>query len=285
MLVGYHISKTNLDQSIKTAIEDKATAIQLFISSPKIWQVSNLKKEEIEIIKTYQKLNNYVVIHGKYLYNFCRTNEAQSNALIRELEEANKISCNVIIHQGKNVKDLSLTNEEAVIAYVNNIKKILDSTIKLENKPKIILENSAHQGNEIGYSIIELANIWNMFDNNYKKRLGICIDLCHIFVAGECDIRSIDSIKKFFKDFKKLIGLENLTVIHFNDSSIKYNGHNDHHQDLTVGYISNSKLGGSLEGFKFFIKKAKKLNIPLILETPATSITYKDQIDFILQNN
>jgi endonuclease IV len=72
MKIGYHISKTNLEKSIKDANESQANAIQLFISSPKVWAVGNLKQNEIKELLEYKK-TNYLVIHGKYLYNFCRT--------------------------------------------------------------------------------------------------------------------------------------------------------------------------------------------------------------------
>ena len=280
MKIGYHISKTNLEKSIKDANEAQANAIQLFISSPKVWAVCNLKQNEIKELLEYKK-TNYLVIHGKYLYNFCRTNENQTKSLIRELEEADKLMSDVVIHQGKNLSELKLTNEEACKVYVDNIKKILKETDNLVNKPKIILENSARQGSEIGYSLEELSYIWNLFDNNNKQRLGICIDLCHIFVAGELDIRKKEDVKLFFKEFEKLIGLKHLLVFHLNDSSIKYNGHNDHHQDMKAGYITNTKLGGNIEGLQIIVKKATKLNIPMILETPADNVSYLDQIIFI----
>ena len=280
MFIGYHINKTNLEKSLKEALLNNANAIQLFLSSPKVWAVNNLKLNEIKLLKDFNK-DKYIVIHGKYLYNFCRTQENQTNALIKELEEANKINSNVIIHQGKNVKELNLSNIEACQVFYENIKSILDKTKDLSNKPKIILENSAHQGTEIGYTLEELAYIWNLFNNEEKKRLGICIDLCHIFVAGELDMRKEEDVKLFFKNFNKLIGIENLTVIHFNDSNVKFNSHNDNHQDLLCGYIGDSSLGGSDNGFKVVVKKAKKYSIPLILETPADKMEYKDQINRI----
>jgi apurinic endonuclease APN1 len=287
MKVGYHINKTNLKDSIIEAENNGATAIQLFLSSPKIWATNKLKKEEIQLIKDYQNKNfgNYVVVHGKYLYNFCRPPDEdihkQIKSLVNELTEADKISSDVVIHQGKNIKELKQTNEIACKNYIDNVTEVIKQTAHLANSPKIILENSARQGTEIGYTLEELAFIFNSFDTDTKTRLGICIDLCHIFVAGSLDMRNKTEVKTFFKQFNEKIGLEHLTVIHFNDSNCKFNGHNDNHQDIFKGYIGAENLGGSTEGFKMVVKYANKYDIPLILETPGEKESYSTQIEYI----
>ena len=291
MKVGYHINKTNLKESLNEAENNGATAIQLFLSSPKIWATNKLKKEDIDLLNKFTENGNYMVVHGKYLYNFCRpigvtdsteiNNDKQIKSLINELTEANKINCNVVIHQGKNIKELKQTNEIACKNYIDNITKVIMKTEHLSNKPKLILENSARQGTEIGYTLEELAFIFNSFEDNIKQRLGICIDLCHIFVAGSLDMRNKNEVKLFFKQFKQKIGLEHLTVIHFNDSNCKFNGHNDNHQDIFKGYIGAEDLGGSTEGFKMVVKYAHKYEIPLILETPGEKEDYSTQIKYI----
>lgn len=285
MKVGYHINKTNLKDSLIQAHENKATAIQLFLSSPKVWAVNVLKKEEIDLLNLY-KNEMFIIVHGKYLYNFCRPilnpkEDKQIAALIRELTESNKINSDVVIHQGKNLKDLAQTNEQAITNYIDNITYVLKHTEHLSNKPKIILENSARQGTEIGHTLQELAIIFNSFDADSKKRLGICIDLCHIFVSGALDMRNAADVTLFFKKFNELIGIKHLTVIHFNDSNCKFDCHNDNHQDIFEGYIGSEKLGGNTGGFRIVVKKAKKFDIPLILETPGEKQDYMTQINYI----
>ena len=279
MKIGYHITKKNLDLSIIDAINNGANAMQFFISSPRVWAVSTLSLKEINAVKKIISENDiYLIVHGKYLYNFCRDDPAQLKVLESELRESAKLNLDVVIHQGKNMKELNITLMAALHIYIDNIKKVLHNTRDLNNK--IILENSSHQGTELGYSLDELAYIYNQIKLEWPERIGICIDLCHIFVSGELDVRDGVSVKKFFKDFNKLIGYKNLTVIHYNDSSCKYDGHNDKHADILDGYIGNDKMGGGIDGYIMVCKYAKKYKIPLIMETPGV-INYADQIKYI----
>jgi len=107
-----------------------------------------------------------------------------------------------------------------------------------------------------------------MFEPKYRSRLGICIDTCHIFVAGTLDMRSKDNVDDFFMQFDKLIGLDNLKLIHFNDSKVRYDGNVDRHMGLMCGFIANPLLGGNTGGFKQLSQNAASLNIPMVLETP-----------------
>jgi deoxyribonuclease-4 len=275
MLIGHHISKKELLKCIKNN-ETRYSAYQFFASSPKTW--ANATDNPVVISKWHQTNNTYLVIHGKYLYNFCRKSEEQITTLTKELIYAAHIAddVNVIIHQGKNLKELDMTREEALLVFCDNIKSVLHKTHELSNK--IILENSAHQGTEIGHSLEELAKIFNIIDSS---RIGICIDLCHIFVAGELDMRDGRAVKLFFKKFDELIGLKHLLVIHYNDSRAKFDSHNDCHGDIGDGYIGKTELGGCTQGFATVIKIAKKHGIPMILETPECSSSFKQQIDFI----
>ena len=283
MLIGHHIGKKELLDGITTN-SLKFNSYQFFASSPKTWAMTttttNNKKEDTEMIRQWIiDTGTFIIIHGKYLYNFCRTTANQTETLIKELQFASQISdkVDVIIHQGKNLKELGLTRPEAINVFCKNITNILYQTRTINNK--IILENSAHQGTEIGYSLDELAEIYNTINS---PRIGICIDLCHVFVSGELDMRDAASIKLFFKRFDKLIGLNNLTVIHYNDSNAKFDSHNDRHGDISTGYIGSIKLGGNNDGFAVVAKIAKKYRVPMILETPASIMSYTDQIGIII---
>jgi len=225
------------------------------------------KNEATKIVELKKKHNIYGVVHGKYLYNFCRKDcSYQVDQLVHELELSNDIECDVIIHQGKNVEEENLTRLEALHNYVKHVSEALEKTFDLNNG--ILLENSAKQGNELGYSVDELAYIYNQFDENLKHRVGFCLDLCHIFVAGELDLRKLESVELFFSKFDNLIGLDKLKCIHFNDSSIPFAGCNDNHGDLHCGYITNPLLGGSVEGFRFVAQIAQQRDIAIIFETP-----------------
>ena len=210
------------------------------------------------------KYGYYVVVHGKYIYNFCRNWTWQEDCLLKELRIADGIAADVIIHQGKNVKELNMTDETALETFVLNISKVAKMMILSGLNNRIILENSSRQGTELGYSIRHLKYIYALIPDELKHKFAFCIDTCHIFVAGEVDWNSPGANTAFFEEFDREIGLEKLAVVHLNDSAIPFNGRNDNHAGLHCGHIKS--------GLKDFTKKCYELKIPMILETPCEHI-------------
>jgi len=302
-MIGCHIGKNahgSFVNSIKVAYMMGANAIQFNYSPTTSALAGKIFKpaEILEINKLKEECGIYIVVHGKYLYNFCHNKPWQEKSLEEELRAVSQIGCDIVLHQGKNVPELGLTREQALENFVTNLSRVLENTESctsglhgkpsglhgkpsgLHGKPSgLLLENSCQQGTELGYTIDELAKIYNMFDTKYHSRIGFCIDLCHIFVAGSLDLRTSTAVDMFFKEFDQKIGIESLKLIHYNDSFVPFNGHNDHHHDILVGFIGNSNLGGSNQGFKQVVKLATSHKIPMILETPGPS---KDQPDGVL---
>lgn len=211
-----------------------------------------------------------IIYHGKYIYNFSRRDiPNQISSLVHEMNWVahNKASPYIIIHQGKNVASERMSKVEAINNYVTNITCAIDEADPNPIQPLVVLENSAGQGTELGATLDELNYIYYQFD----RPVGICLDTCHLFASGELDVRNLAAVTDFFKRFNLLIGLENLKVIHFNDSNVPFNAHSDRHNNILRGYITNPKLGGNDAGLRFIAKLAHKHHIPLILEQIETN--------------
>jgi len=179
-----------------------------------------------------------------------------------------KVGVDVIIHQGKNLPELGLTKDAAHQRFADNVRKVLNVTAEAGLSNCIILENSARQGTECGYSLADLYDIDQRINKSgikgsVESRVKYCIDLCHIFVAGELDVRRAGDVQDWFQRFDQLIGLPRLAVIHFNDSDTDFDGANDNHGSVGRGYIGRV----STEGFQYVCRLASQRGIPLILET------------------
>jgi deoxyribonuclease-4 len=74
-------------------------------------------------------------------------------------------------------------------------------------------------------------------------------------------LRTDDQVKKTFKKFDDVIGLENLKILHFNDSKAELNCNLDRHEHIGLGKIGTKGMGA-------VIKLISKKKIPIILETP-----------------
>jgi deoxyribonuclease-4 len=238
-------------------------SFQIFLSSPYSLKYGpSIEDNDISLTKKYIKSNNiHLVCHGGYLLNFSNPSKKLINVMIKniieELTIMNKLGgIGVIIHMGKTVEK---SYDDGLEIFIANLKIIIQYMIKNHIKCKLILENSAHQGTEIGYTIQQIQEIYNAFTITERKYIGFCIDSCHLFQAGY-DIRDEKVIKQFFKYFKNSIGINKLLCIHINDSKNELNEHIDRHENIFAG-----KIGKDLDKF---INISTKYKVPMILETP-----------------
>ena len=248
--------------------------VQIFISNPQGRGTKTRTKEEIENINKFQKKNNMkLVIHSPYVLNFAKpfaTNNWWIKQMITEMKiGASMNSIGSVVHFGKHLK---LTRKEGLINMKKSFEYIIDNT---PDNSYIILETAAGQGTELGYDLEEFAALYNAFSKKYQNRIKICIDTCHVFVAGY-DLTSQKMVKAFFTKFNKLIGIKHVVLLHLNDSKPELGKRVDRHENIGKG-----KIG--LEGLSEVIKFAKKKGIPMILETPAVkkSQDVKNEIDII----
>ena len=71
-----------------------------------------------------------------------------------------------------------------------------------------------------------------------NSNLGVCLDTCHIHDAGY-DLNEFD---KVLDSFDEIIGLENLSVIHVNDSKNVRGARKDRHANIGFGEIGFDNL-------------------------------------------
>ena len=84
-------------------------------------------------------------------------------------------------HPGSHLRKIS--EEECL----NNIADSMNRAIDATKDVKLVIENTAGQGSNLGYKFEHLAYIIDKIED--KSRVGVCIDTCHMFTAGY-DIRT-----------------------------------------------------------------------------------------------
>lgn len=243
--------------------------IQMFIN------ISDKYEKEYEKFKNIAKKNKQnIIIHLSYTINTAQTWNEYSwwiTQCLIEIRKAHKINSKyVVLHLGKSLDidiNIALNNMYSSLLYIANKLKDIDI--------KILLETSSGQGSEMCIKIDELAKFINKLLKNkniyISEKFGICIDTCHIYNAGY-SLSSSKDVVHYFNEFDKLIGIKNIKIIHLNNSKTKLDSRLDRHENLEYGNIK-------LEGIKEIIKFAKKLEIPVILETP--NIHIKKDIKFV----
>ncbi len=273
--IGAHISiGKGYAKAFEEAVSIGAFAVQIFAKSPMMARLRLITEQEADDVKNYPQRNliKYAVIHASYMLNFARPfapDSFQFKSLVEDIKNSEMLLADgVIVHMGKS---LDMEIREAKKNFVKNIKAAIALTANL--KSKIILEMTAGQGSELGYQIEELSEIYKAIND---ERVKICIDTAHAF-GGGYDLRDKKETSSFIEGIDKIIGLQNVACVHFNDSKKHLNSRVDRHEDIGQGTIG---INGLKNFFKEMIKRTKK-EIPFILETTEQFLSYKKQIEIM----
>lgn len=260
MFIGANqsISKS-FSKAVLNSTSIGGNALQVFLRTPMRNTPIKIKDDEFsKVLSLLQENNSKCVVHSSYLYNFSKTTDEIDwciSNMKQELEYCDKfngIGC--IIHMGKYLK---LSKDNAFQNYIDNINLILN---ELNTQSKLILENSASQGTEIGNKIDDLARIYDGIIE--KEKVGFCLDTCHLFASGY-NLSEPEIAIETINEFDEKIGLDKLLVVHLNDSKKDCGCRVDRHENLECGKIA-------IEGLKTFVETLREKNYEglIILETP-----------------
>lgn len=239
------------------------TAIQIFTKSNRQWHAKPITDKQAEDFKQAWKNSSIISIiaHASYLINIGSPHKSiehkSVHALGLEMERCNKLEIPyLVLHPGSHAN----TDQEECIKRISNNLDILFDTIP---DCSILLETMAGQGTNIGSTFEQLAQI--IKHSKHKRRLGICLDTCHVFTAGY-DFSDEKSYHHMWQQFDKIIGFEKLKAIHMNDSKKELGSAVDRHADIGKG-----KIG--LKAFELLCNDPHFFDIPKILETPKENLS------------
>lgn len=260
MRIGVHVSIAgHIYESLERAHELDCNTMQIFSRNPRGWQASKLAKDDVEEFKRLKLKYDIkpVVVHIPYIINLATPDDKlykkSIDAYIEDIKRADALEAEYFVtHLGSHVG----SGEDNGI---RRFSKALGEIIK-HAKPKvtILLENTAGSGSWIGYRFEHLRRIIDGVGN--AKRIGICLDTAHTFESGY-DIKSKSGVEDTFKEFDKILGINLIKVVHFNDSLSPIGSHVDRHQ-----HIGKGKIG--LEGMARVINYPKLKEAAFIMETP-----------------
>ncbi len=272
--IGAHVSTAGgLSQAVKRALEIKGTAFALFVKNQKQWFVPSLPEQEIEnfhraITDNSNKINHAnILAHASYLINLANPNyekrELSKNSLIKEIQICQKLGLKyLVLHPGSTLKQIG------EIEGLTLISECLNEVINKTNNIQILLENTAGQGNNLGYCFEHLHFIIDKIKQ--LDRIGICIDTCHLFAAGY-DLNN--HFEQIWQQFNDMFGWSLLKGIHLNNSKYPCGSKLDRHASLQQGMIY-PKVFKNIAINKCFEE------IPGILETPYHE-NWKQEIEWL----
>lgn len=261
MLLGSHVSIAGgLHKAFPIAQKIGCTAIQIFTKNATRWQVKPLQQQAIEQFRNAWSASGItpVVAHDSYLINLGSPKDAllqkSREALLIELQRCEQLQIPyLVMHPGSHVGS---GEEEGLKRIVESFDLIHTQTDGFTTQ--ILIETTAGQGTNLGYRFEHLAAILDRVRES--DRIGVCLDTCHVFAAGY-ELRTEEGYHKTFDAFDKMIGLEQLRVIHVNDSQKGLGSRVDRHCNIGQGEIG-------LAGFRLLMNDARFDTVPKILETP-----------------
>ena len=264
--IGAHVSASNgVSQAPINAHAIGADAFALFTRNPSRWTSKPISDKEAEAFKEncakYGYTPSQILPHDSYLINLgapeAEKLEKSREAFLDEMQRCEQLGLTLLnFHPGSHLKMMPVDDCLDLIAASINI------TLEKTSGVKAVIENTAGQGSNLGYSFEQIAHIIGKVED--KTRVGVCIDSCHAFAAGY-DLSTIDGYADTWRRFDEIIGFQYLSGMHLNDTKTGLASKVDRHETL-----GNGVLGADF--FSFLMNDPRMDNIPLILETPDESI-------------
>jgi len=259
--IGAHVSASGgVSNAPLNAAKIGADAFAMFVKNQRRWDAPPLSAKEIAAFKDALRQSGigaeHVLVHDSYLINLGHPREAERekslNAFVDEIRRCEALGLRLLnFHPGSHLNEISAQ------VCLDNIAGSLNFAIANTAGVKLVLENTAGQGSNLGYDFAQLAYVIDKISN--KDRIGVCIDTCHAFAAGY-DLRSPQAYKRTMSEFDRAIGYKFLRGMHLNDTKNELGVRKDRHESLGRGFLG-------LAAFENIMNDPNIDEIPLILET------------------
>ncbi len=233
-------------------------SIQIFNQSPRAWRPTNYREEDFAEFRECLSESGIrsVIIHAIYLINTATPDrelrKKSRQALVHALRVGDGIGADgVVLHPG------SRKQEELIPAIIRSGEMIGEALSETERCPVLVEHMAGHQ-NVLAHTFEEVAGIIEAAGGG--KRLGLCLDSCHLFAAGY-DIGTYGGINSMLADMDGALGPGRLRALHLNDSKEPLGSRRDRHADIGKGEIGE-------RGLARFLSEPRFEGLPATMETP-----------------
>lgn len=215
-----------------------ADLAQIFLGDPQSWKKAPPRDDAPELAAA----DLPIYVHAPYLINVGSPNNRiriPSRKIIADtVASAEEIgAAGVIVHGGH------IGDDEGPDVAAERWRKALDP---LDTDVPLLIENTAGGGNAIAREIDAYGRLWEEIGD---MGVGVCLDTCHAWSAGEDLETVVDRLKS---------GTGRLDLVHCNDSRDPRGSGRDRHANLGKGEIPRDLLLGVV----------KTANVAVVVETP-----------------
>ncbi len=265
--IGCHLSVTNGYEAMGHQMLDfGGNTFAWFTRNPRGGKSKEIDPSDVMALSEIlsEKKFGKLVAHGSYTMNLCSINpDTRANGLDMLQKDLEKMES--MPKQYYNFHPGSHTGQGVSVG-IEQIADGLNKALFPEMKTVVLLETMAGKGSEVGRSFEELKEIIDRVTLNDK--LGVCFDTCHTWDAGYDIVNDLDGV---VNQFDKIIGLDRLKAVHFNDSKNDCGTGKDRHEKLGKGFIG-------MDAMKRIAMHPAFEGRPFILETPNDDEGYIQEI-------
>lgn len=208
-----------------------------------------------------------LVAHAPYTMNVCSAKE-DIRQFSREMLKEDMARMEYVPGNYYNFHPGSHTGQGTDVA-IPMIADALNMALTSDRNTMVLLETMAGKGSEVGATFEELRAIIHLVE--VQDKVGVCLDTCHVWDGGYDIVNNLDGV---LEEFDRVIGLERLKAIHFNDSMNECGSHKDRH-----ACIGEGKIG--LEAMKRIVQHPLLQGKPFVLETPNDDEGYAREIALV----
>lgn len=270
MLIGNHLSASKGYVAMgKAALALDANTFAFFTRNPRGGKAKEIDEKDVEKFLNFAKEHEFgkIVAHAPYTMNLCAAKEDvrsfSKEMLLDDLKRMEYTPYNYYnFHPGSHVGQ----GAEKGIAL---IEEALNEALKPEQTTTVLLETMAGKGTEVGRTFEELRESLDRVELNDK--MGVCLDTCHVWDGGYDIVNDLDGV---LNEFDRVIGLDRLKAVHFNDSMNDCGSHKDRHAKIGEG-----KIGA--EAMRRVALHPLLEGRPFILETPNDDEGYRREIQMV----
>ena len=254
--VGIHTSIAGDPcRALDTAARIGCTALQIFSASPRMWPRPHQRTIAGPVARRFRERRRELrldplAIHANYLINPASPDRRQwKNAvegLRYEIVRAVQLGADyLIVHPGS-------PRQAGIDRGIENVADaIARATLSVGADPcvrplcvghpslgvRVLIENTAGQGTGLGSRFDHLQKILDACRARGVAPLpGVCLDTAHLLAAGY-EICKPEGLERTLDEADATIGLDNIRVIHVNDSKAPLGARRDRHQHIGRGHI------------------------------------------------
>lgn len=237
MRIGAHVPR---ETPLEAATVRGADVAQFFLSEPQSYRKPDPRSDAEQL----RASDVAIYVHAPYLMNPASPNNRiripSRKTIAQTMEAAVEVGAEGVIVHGGHVGD-----DEDISVGFDRWRKLFEYAEDGGSMP-ILVENTAGGGNAVARELAGYGPLWEAVGD---FNVGVCLDTCHAWAAGEDLETAVDTLRA---------ATGRLDLVHCNNSRDPHNSRRDRHANLGAGEISEALL----------LAVVRDAGSPVVVETP-----------------